>query len=503
MMKKVVGSLLVLSLILLPMAASADLGQVVTSKDIEVTMFGGVQVLPHFMDNVDFNTKQTQFDYVLDEAGRMADHTIRTEARLGWKATAKDWDFLVILEADFLYNKRNVDRQTGYNNTTNTANDPSTGVIRDPIWNANNVTANSDTFGIEKINFGYDFGPFKVNTGWDTKFVDLMTGGLIYADDHPYIGLAGKFGAKNKWEALYLTVQDDISGINKNKSGLSVLDGDTLDWRVYTLRVGFDVDGFTVAPIYAYSDNSMRGAKVHYLGVEGYGPVGIFTPRFEMVYAVGDKDILVANVKKDNYDISAFAAFASLDIAISKALVPYFGGFYISGDDDKTDKDINAYNSIAGNQRYTPTFGIANAFIYRYIPVLGSNIYEGHFQDLGTAGSGYGAATNTACGDAPGLIMLGAGLKGAIDEKLSYKTQLMYFRMAQTDNFLKAGSTTKHSDEEVGTEFDLQLTYKFNPHFSVGNVIAVFLPGNFVEDYRGKDFDATAFMDTLEMSWSF
>lgn len=484
-MKKVVGSLLVLSLVLLPMAAMADLGQVVAAKDIEIMTIGSVQVLPQFMDNIDFNSKRTNLDRILDENGWMSDHDIRIEARIGWKATAKDWDFLLILESDFNFNKVNVDRQTGSNNTSAAP------------WNPNAVTANSDTFGIEKINLGYDFGPFKLNAGWNTKFVDLMTGGLIYADDHPYIGLAGKFGAKNTWELLYLTIQDDISGTG------GVWDGDTLDWRAYTLRVGFDVNGFTVAPIYAYSDNNMREAQIHYLGVEGYGRVGgMFTPRFELVYATGDKD-MHAGGKKIQYDISAFAAFASLDIAISKALVPYFGGYYLSGDDDKSDRDINAYNGIAMNQRYTPTFGIENAIIYRFVPALGSYIYENGFQNLGTPGSGYGSSGNTSTGDAPGLIMLGAGLKGAIDEKLSYKTQIMYFRFAQNDNFLNIDGSGDKVDEEVGYEFDLLLTYKFNAHFSLGNCVSVFLPGNGVEDRLGRDYDATAFMDTVEMKWIF
>lgn len=489
-MKKVVRSLLVLSLVLLPMAAMADLGQVVAAKDIEITMLGTVQVLPQFMDNLDFNSKQTALDYIGDEGGRMEDHNIRTEARIGWKATAKDWDFLLILEADFLYNKVNVDRQNGFNNTSGAA------------FNANSVTANSDAFGIEKINFGYDFGPFKVNTGWNTKFVDLMTGGLIYADDHPYIGLAGKFGAKNNWEFLYLTIQDDISGTGGK------LDADTLDWRAYTLRVGFDVNGFTVAPIYAYSDNNMREAQIHYFGAEGYGTVGgMFTPRFELVYATGDKDMHAAG-RKIKYDISAFAAYASLDIAISKALVPYFGFYYLSGDDDAADHDVNAYNGIAMNQRYTPTFGMENALIYRAVPSLGSGIYENHFQTLGAAGTGgavtgYGGASNALTGTAPGLVMLGAGLKGAINEKLDYKTQIMYFGFAQTENFKKWNNATKEVSSEVGYEFDLLLTYKFNPHFSLGNCVAVFLPGNGIEDRLGRDYDATAFMDTIEMKWSF
>jgi len=485
MMKRFVGSLLVLSLILLPMAASADLGQVIAPKDVEIKMIGSLKALPAFFDNVDFNSKDTMLDRVLDENGWMSDHDIRMEARVGWSLKAKDWDFLMILESDFNVNKANVDRQTGVNNA----------IGYGAAWNSNGVTANSDTFGIEKLNLGYDFGPMKLNAGWNTKWTDLMTGGLIYADDHPYIGLAGKFGAKNNWEFLYLTVQDDFS----TKDGF--IDGDTLDWRAYTLRVAMDVNGFTIAPIYAYSDNNMREAQVHYLAVEGYGKTGIFTPRFELVYAVGDKD-MHAGGKKTTYDISAWAAYASLDIAVSKALVPYFGGYYLSGDDDKTDKDVNAYNGIAMNQRYTPTFGMENAFIYKFVPALGSFLYENGFQNLGTV-PGYGGSSNGQTSDAPGLIMVGAGLKGAINEQIDYKTQLLYFALAETGNFKKITNATKEISSDVGWEYDLQLTYKFNAYFSLGNVVSVFLPGDSVSDRLGKDYDATAFMDTIELNWSF
>jgi hypothetical protein len=489
-MKRFVGSLVVLSLMLFPVIArgmGAEPIPVISSPGVQVTMNGWLKALPTFMGNVDFNSKQTSLDRVLDENGWMADHDVRTEARIGWKAKAKDWDFMMILEADFNLNKVNNDRQIGANNTSSGG------------YNPNAVTANSDGFGIEKINFGYDFGPMKVNVGWDTRWVDLMTGGLILADDHPYISLNGKFGEKNTWDLFYFMIQDDIY-----KSGNGVWDGDTLDWRAYTLRVGFDVNGYTVAPIYAFSDNNMRGAQVHYLGVEGYGKVGgIFTPRFELVYAFGDKDILTSSyVKTDNYDISAWAAFASLDISISKALVPYFGGYYLSGDDDKNDRDINAYNGIAMNQRYTPTFGMEAAFIYKFVPALGSFLYENGFQNLGSQ-PGYGGSSNGQMADAPGLIMFGAGLKGVLTEEISYKTQLLHFSLAKTDNFTKINNSNKHISSDVGWEYDLQLTYKFSPNFSLGNVVSVFMPGDSVKDRLGKDYDATAVMDTIEMNWAF
>jgi hypothetical protein len=242
----------------------------------------------------------------------------------------------------------------------------------------------------------------------------------------------------------------------------------------------------------------MRLADVHYLGLEGFGKLGKITPRFEFAYAFGDQDVSGG----ENLDISAYAAFAAIEIEISKAVVPYVGGYYVSGDDDANDNDVNAYNGIAMNQRYTPTFGIENAFIYRFVPVLGSNIYENNFQNLGND-AGYGGSSNGAKGDAPGMIMLGAGLQGAITEKMNYKTQVMYFTIAEENNFTKASDATQTVGDEVGIEFDLQLAYNYSTHFSIGNVVSVFLPGDFVEDYRGSDYDDTAIMDTVELTWKF
>jgi hypothetical protein len=489
MVKGVLRSLLILSLILLPVAAMAELGQVVTAKDIEITMIGSMRTIPHFIVNPDFNSAKTKYDYVLDEAGAMNSHSIRNEARVGWKATGKDWDFLFILEGDFLFNKVNVDRQNGYNNAIGN------GLNGAATFNTNNVEANSDAFGIEKINFGYDFGVCKLNTGWNTQWLDMMTGGLLYVDDMPYIGIGGRFGAKNKWAVNYYTFQDDISG-NGGR-----FDGDTLDYRLYTADATFDVNGYNLIPMYAYTDNSMRRARVNYLGVQGYGPVGgIFTPRFELVYAFGDEDTDVSG-KKKNYDISAWAAYASLEIGISKAVIPYFGGWYMSGDDDKNDGDINAFNGPSPNQRATPTFGMESGFVYRVIPALGKGLNEGCFQNLGSV-AGYGGSSNGMKADAPGVYMFGAGVKGAINEQLGYKTQLMYFRYDKTDNFL-IGSTTKEIDKEVGLEFGFEASYKFNPHFIVYNTVSVFFPGDGVSDRLGQDYDSTAFMDTVELKWSF
>ena len=471
MIKKYVLMAAAAGLLLAPAGAFAKMGSgqmSAKSKDIDVEFFGSLKSYPHFMTDVDFNDDNTVLDFIVDENSAMKDHSVRNELRIGWKGTGENWDFLVILEGDFVMNKVNGDRGEG-------------------TWGPDAGSGMSgNSFGLEKMEFGYDFGPFKLSTGINGRALDMKTGGILYGDDHPFFGLKGKAGAMN-WEALYIMVQDDID----DSSG--VLDGDDLDWRVYSLRAAFDLGGFTLAPMYAFSDNNEHQAQTHYLGVEGYGKVGIVTPRFEVIYATGEMDEDTGLTQ--DYDIDAWGAFASLEFDLGKKFNPYVGGYYLSGDDDPNDDDLEAFNGITNISRYTPTFGMENALIYRAVPALGSHLYTNNFNMLGNT-QGYGGISNSSKGDAPGMIMYGLGAKGQLTEQFSYKTQLMCFELEEKD-------ALGIDDDDMGWEFDLQLTYAFNNHFSIGNVLSIFDPGDAIEDIRGADFDDTAYMDTIEMKWKF
>ncbi|QTA92330.1 hypothetical protein [Desulfonema magnum] len=462
-MKKVIIGLMALSIALLPAGLMAE----------EVEFFGSLKTYPTFMSNVDFNDDDTSMDKILDENGFMADHAVRNEVRIGMKGGGDNWDFMVILESDFTLNKPNGDR----------GGNPST----DPM----DAGMTGEDFGVEKVNFGYSFCPsFKINTGWNTKALDIHSGGILYGDDHPYIGLAGSAGPM-KWEALYLIIFDEIS-TDKNSG---ILDGEELDWRVYTFRAGFDLGGFTIAPMYAFSDNDARNAEVHYAGLEAYGKLGFITPRLEFIYAMGDKDI-----GDQEFDINAWGAYASVDLNISKAFTPYFGGYYLTGDDDLSadDDELGAFNGISNISRYTPAFGIENAFIYRYVPGLSTHLYSNNFAMIGTK-SGYGGISNSSMGDGPGMIMGGVGVKGSVGN-FAYQLQGMHFMFAEEDA-AAAALGLDEIDDEVGTEVDLRLTYNFNQHFSLGNTCAVFLPGDAIEERLGTD--DTAILNTIELVWKF
>jgi hypothetical protein len=472
MMKKSLVWLLCIALLSFPIGAAAKMGSgkvVAKSNDIDIAMFGSLKMFPFFVENADFNDDDTEFDRLLDESGWFENHSVRSEIRVGWTAKAENWDFLVILESDFNMNKANTDRGA---DGTNPSDSGMTG----------------EDFGVEKLNFGYNFGQFRVDTGWNTKFLDLKTGGILYGDDHPYIAFSGKINDSMGWEFIYLMIQDEI----ENNNG--IFDGDSSDWRAYTFRFNIDLNDFTLAPIYAYSDNEDHDAQTHYLGFEGYGKFGAFIPRFEFIYATGDIDNGSSDV-----DISAFGAYASLEMEVSKKFKPYVGGYFMTGDEDGSDEDVDAFNGITNISRYTPTFGMENAMIYRYIPAIGSHLYSNDFATLGTS-AGYGGIGNSAKADSPGMIMLGMGAKGAMGA-WGYQAQVMYFLFEEEGALEKTKGS--NIDNEVGTEVDLRVTYAFNEHFSLGNVISVFIPGDAVEDLRGDGYDDTAFLNTVEMTWKF
>ncbi len=486
-MKKLSLVGLVGTLLILPLSASAEMGQMgLRSKDVSFDFIGSLKSYPTFLSNADFNSRDTAYDYVLDENGPMDGASIRNEVRIGWLGKGNDWDFKIILEADFNLNKSNGDRGA----------DASTPV---------DSGMTGEDFGVEKLAARYNFGPFTLETGWDDRFLDISTGGLLYGDDHPFIGLQGGIGDKFSWEILYLIIQDDIENMEHGKA-IGPLDSDSLDWRVYTAKGKYELpNGLVVSGFYAYSDNSKRqtaDARVHYMGAEAYGKLGMFTPRLEFVYATGDTDRWSATDRE--YDISAYAAYGSVDIDIAPVFIPYIGATLVSGDGDADDDNIDAFNAITNIARYTPTFGMENSFVSRLVPVLGTHLYSNTPEWLpksrGVAlNPGYGGIGNSSSGDSPGLVSYGIGFKGSY-QNLSYKVQGLY--MTFEDVGALEDLEGKSIDNEWGMEFDVLLTYRFNEHFSVGNAFAVFDPGDGIQDIWGEDFDETAFLDTIEFKWT-
>jgi hypothetical protein len=469
-------------LLLVSNQGMAEIGRVTAkSSDVDISIFGHLKTNPHFISNADFNDDNTSMDFMMCEAGTLDDDTVsvESEARLGFLGKGKNWGFLMILESNFVYDKGNTDRGVRAGEPTDSG-------------------MTGEDFGIEKLDFFYNFSDygadFAVQTGWNTKFLDWETGALCYVDDHPYIGLKGEFN-NISWEGLYSIVYD-----NPGSSPLGTADADELDWDLYTFKMMFPYKGMKISPFYAYSDNQAREAKVSYLGFQAFGQIGKLRPRAEFVYAFGDRDDLPVGDTIVDADVSAFAGFAALEFNLSTFLNPYVGGYYISGDDDAYDDDIDAFNPITNAAQYTSTFGMNSGFCYQYVPALGSHIYSNDTSMLGENG-GYGGLSNSARAESPGMYSIGLGCKGRRG-KLSYKTQIQYICLEET-GALEDVMGIEDIDDELGYQFDLQLTFHFSDHFSLGNTISVYEPGDAIEDMYGHGFDDTGIMDTIEMMWKF
>lgn len=459
------------------------------SGNVNWELFGSLKFYPHLVDNVDFNDDDTPYDYFLDESGAHGnEESIRSQARIGLNALGQNWTFYSILEADFVVNSRNTDRGAG-----------------DPLGNTDSGMTGED-FGIEKLEATYDFAahgmPIKLATGWNDRG-DVATGGMLYVDDHPFIELSGELIRDVKWNAMYLVIQDDIDESDDGEGEVSAYDADDLDWRAYFLKLEFPVGdtGLNLSPFYVYSDNEGHKADAHYFGLEAIGKAGIFTSRAEFIYVTGEKeDHLLENGRHDDVDIQSYAAFASLEADLHPLFKPFVGGYFYQGDGNANDGDIDAFNSITNDVRYTPVFGMENAIIYRYIPALGTYLY-GHMPGmLGGTGTGYGGGGNTESANFPGLILLGIGAKGSRNN-WEYKAMMQYFQFEDTGALEDVEN--KSIDDEMGMEFDVNLTYHFTDHFSLGNTFSVFDPGDGIQDLRGSDYDQTAIMNTFEIVWNF
>ena len=477
-MKKLVVFAMAVAFLAFPLTAFGTMGQMSpASNDINVKFFGSMKTYPSWMSSLDFGG-DSGLDWMLDENGILADHNVRNELRMGWKGGNDTFDFMIILEGDFNLDKNNTDRGANKGSATY------------QILNDQGMTG--EDFGIEKLDIGYNFGPFRIHSGWTTRWLDIKTGGLVYGDDHPYIGLTGNIGENFSWELDYTIVYDATT----DSTNISPFNGDNLDWRVYSVKGMFKMaNGFVISPFYAFSDNNddqTNNAQVSYFGLEAYGKLGMFTPRFEIAYANGDTD---DNAAGQDYDISAMAAFASVDIEICPGFIPYLGVKWEEGDSDPTDDDIDAFNAITDISRYTPTFGMENAIVYRYLTSLGTHLYSGNFNRIGSQ-PGYGGISNSSRGDAPGLLMWGLGFKGK-SGKWSYKVQYMDFSYDEEPMGLDGTST----DDEVGQEFDARVAYAFSKHFTIANCFAAFEPGDGVQDRLGKEFDDTALVNTVELIW--
>ena len=444
-----------------------------------IEFFGTAKVKPTYYDDFDFNDDAND-GLTINEGGLTKGAHMRAELRLGWKAQGDKWSVKMITEADVIMQKDTADRS--YYVGSDKYENPNTG----------------GEFGIERVELLYKFNPaFELQTGWDIRALDIKTGGLLYGDDHPFIGFRGQLAANTKYELLYIPVQNYVDV--KSQLEDKYLDAvDSNDWRVYSLKLNRKVGGFNLSPFVAYSDNDAREAEVAYYGFEMTGKAGKFKPSFEIVFADGEFDA--------GSDISSMAAFAGIEMDVCKAFTPYVALRYTQGDDDATDDDVEGWVGITDIGRFTPLMGMDGgilsedlgqsygATLYSYSPERFSSVNKANF---------YGGIGNGGSGNNPGQILAAIGAKGdlsSVVDKLSYKTQVFFIWYDETDNLVNAKDSSKDVDDYAGTTFDLQLKYALDKNFSIDYIFGVFVPGDGIEDQYGDD---VAMTNCLTLAWTY
>ena len=463
----------------------------------EIEFFGTAKVKPTYYSNFDFQSGKDDGP-IVNEGGITAGEHIRSELRLGWKAKGDKWSIKMIAEADVVMEKDNADRSF-YVGAEKEAQ-PNTGA----------------EFGIERAEFLYAFSPkLELETGWDIRALDIKTGGLLFGDDHPFIGFRGKLAEQTRYEALYLSVQNryPLSSASPPEWRGSSAD----DWRVYTFKLVQDFGGksaalpqspffgngdaerdtlkVSVSPFYAYSDNDSREAEVHYCGLEVTGQVGWFKPYFEIVGANGDFD--------NGNDISSWAMFSGLEMTVNKAFNPYIAFRYTQGDDDSTDDDVDGWVGITDIGRFTGLMGMDGGILGEDLgQSYGATLYS-FSPERATSTNQYGGISNRGSGDNPGQKLLAIGTRGdlsALVPKLLYKTQAFFIWYDETDNLSNVANPGDKVDDYAGTTFDLQLLYAFSKNFSIDYIFSAFIPGEGIED---QFVDDTAFVNALTLAWSY
>ncbi|MBN2233373.1 MAG: hypothetical protein JW781_11240 [Deltaproteobacteria bacterium] len=485
---------LMLSAVLVVGTAAAGLaamgeGTVKANKGVDLTLFGSNRVIPAYYRNFDFDDDAND-GAILTEGGFGAGYFVRNELRLGFKGTGENWGFQVILEDDIHMTKDNGDRNTysGYGASPGTKSGSDFG----------------SEFSVERSKFWYNFGGVTFTVGWDVKFADIKTGGLVYGDDHPFMSLTGGDKTLN-WDLTMLLV-NDTDDIDDAVSGRAPND---FDWYVYMAKVNYtfasgDTNKFTVSPFVALSDLGAAytgfDAQTWYLGLEGYGSFGIFQPSFEIAYANGEiKDGFVAD--GSDVDVDSWAAFAGLTLALSPQFNPYITCTYQQGDDDPTDDDAEGFVGITNIARYTP-YGMDNSIIYEHFggaEGFGAPLYA-LSTERSTKGNVYGGIGNAGSGNNPGLLFFAAGAKGKI-QKASYNVRACYLQYDEEDA-LAVGI-----DDEIGWTVDGQVKYPLSANFYTVFTASYFVAGDGIEDYNearlGDAYDSEdAWLTALELGWT-
>jgi hypothetical protein len=452
----------------------------------QVTVFGSAKVKPTYYGNMDNDTKREDTPQ-LNEGGWASGEHVRAELRLGVSAKGDNWRAKIIAEGDMIMEKDTADRS--FYSTAD----------KSFLNNA------GSEFGIERAEFAYSFAkPFELSTGWDIRALDIKSGGLVFGDDHPFLGASGQVAENTRYELLYLMIQNrerfDGGSPNSPVVGDAPVRG---DWRAYSFKldqtIPFGANKITVSPFAAASANKDKEANAYYFGAEITGKVGIITPSAEFAYVTGK----FAN----GTDIASYAGYLGAEVGLAKAFRPYVAIRYTKGDDDAGDKEANGFVGITDIGRFTPLMGMDGNILGEHL-ASGANKYNSPLYSFSPerAGGGnvYGGIGNGGSGNNPGQRLLAVGFGGDLSEflpKVSYKAQAFFIQYDETKNLANVKTPGEKVDQYAMTTVDVQLKYDIAKNFQIDYIFSMLLPGAGLQDQI--DADDPAMIHAATLAWNF
>jgi hypothetical protein len=506
-MKKIAISLLALTLgVLLAVPAMAGPGsvEVTVPGDISLRMGAQVRMIPTSEIDRDFGLSDnltgaqearaagglrhqavlsnSTRSHLTERAGAVKDSYIGTEDRLFFNfAKDKDWDVYMMLEVDTVLNSSAADR-------TDFA-----------------LGRQSQQFGIERLNASFNIPCLssRLRAGWDARGTDIAFGGMVYADDDPGIGLTG--GAEGwQWSAWYIKKKEleGAYGLGSPNATGATHQAKDQDRTLMYGKLGREIDSTYLEGFLIYNGNHYAGPQVdqYVAALQGKGTYGIFKPMLEVAYAFGNYDahpgrtaILPDGSVHDtsDADIKSWAAFGDVALDLSenvgiKKFEPHIGGYYLQGDDDPLDDDLEGFAPVTGISRFSPRFGTEQSISHDGNPLLGQIEYSMFPAYYGTTWYQGGGITGTSDLDNPGFVMVGGGLNVA-EGNWSYKGNVMamWFNEASAVEAYYTyalGLADVTVDEYMGTEWNNELSYKPYKAVTLKLGVTFLFPGDGAED---------------------
>ncbi len=435
-----------------------------------------------------------------ESGGAVKDSHIRGENRLFFNfAHGQDWDVYMALESDTVLDRKSVDR---------------TDFARGH---------QSQQFGIERLmaTFNLPWISSRLEAGWDARGVDIGYGGLVYGDDDPGIGIVGS-AQGFKWELRYLKKDEDEAGYyagTTNPIGEPVQAKDN-DRTFYYGKLGYNIAGNFIEALYMYDRNYLKGVDIdrHFMGLGYKGNFGIVKPTAELVYVTGEYDN-----GTDDMDIGAFAAYADVAVDLHEVVdmqkfEAHLGGYYVQGDDDMTDDDLEGFAPAVGISRFSPAFGSEQSISFDGNPILGQTLYSILPAYYGMVRGG--GINGAAALDNPGFIMIGGGVKAGYG-KWTYITNVMAMWFDESEPveayYEAQGLSNVDIDSFMGVEWNNELRYKLYDAVTIKVGAALLFPGDGAQDITqaldaiargvsfddGKDSDDISMRFATELLWFF